>query len=198
MEKVVIINTGVANIASVLAAFERANKEAILSTNKDDILAAHYAVLPGVGTFQAGISKLCEFGLVEALRTRVTNNQPLLAVCLGMQLLFNSSEESPGVEGLGFFSGSIKRFNEPLRVPQFGWNSVEPNSECRLLKKGYAYFANSFRLTTVPAGTSPAFSNYGDDFVAAFEYKNLLACQFHPELSGQWGQDLIERWLKQC
>ena len=196
MKQVVVLNTGVANIASVLAAFDRAGTKAVLSSNPDEVHGASHVVLPGVGTFKAGMDKLNETGLSFTLKERVAAGRPLLAVCLGLQLLFTSSEESPDVEGLNIIPGTIKRFQTAPRIPQLGWNLVEPSSGCRLLQQGYAYFANSFCSKEAPSECNPAYTEYGEKFVAAFERGSLLACQFHPELSGRWGQELINRWLK--
>jgi len=127
-----------------------------------------------------------------------------MAICLGLQLLASSSDETPGITGLSIFEEShVARFagldpsNQlPLKVPQLGWNKVVADPSARLLTTGYAYFANSFRLTTPPPGWTAALSDYGGPFVAAVERGPHLACQFHPELSGPYGQALIARWLE--
>jgi imidazole glycerol phosphate synthase glutamine amidotransferase subunit len=148
-----------------------------------------------VGSFGAGMQGLRNAKLVDAIAQRIDEQQPLLAVCLGLQLLCSQSEESAEVAGLGLFEQTVTRFGPNLRVPQLGWNRVRPSKDCDLLRDGYAYYANSFRLTTIPKGWRGAYSEYGEPFVAAIERGPLLACQFHPELSGAWGQSLIERWL---
>ncbi|MCU0225941.1 MAG: imidazole glycerol phosphate synthase subunit HisH [Acidobacteria bacterium] len=195
--EVVVVPTGTANLASVRAALERAGAAPRLASGADDVLRAARLVLPGVGSFGAAMENLATAGLTEALRARAVDGRPLLAICLGLQLLAESSDESPGVAGLALFPGRITRFAaEGIRIPQLGWNTVEPDARCRLLTSGHAYFANSYRLEQAPEGWHAAWSDHGGRFVAALERGRALACQFHPELSGAWGQALVARWLE--
>ena len=106
------------------------------------------------------------------------------------------SEENPEAHGLSLARGTVTRFTDVPRVPQIGWNRVVPGEGCRLVEEGYAYFANSYRLTTTPRGWECALADYGGPFVAAMERGPVLACQFHPELSGAWGLALLRRWLR--
>lgn len=191
---VTIIRTGVANTASLIASFSRLGLRSVLSEDRDEIERAERLVLPGVGAFGSGVATLDRLGLREVLGERAGSERPLLAVCLGMQLLAEASEETPGSVGLGVVSGTVKRFGKALRVPQMGWNEVEPDSRTRLLTSGCAYFANSYRLTEAPEGWAVARTDYGGPFVGAMERGRTLACQFHPELSGRWGLDLLARW----
>ncbi len=191
-----IIDTGVANIASLLAAFERLDRPAALTDSPAEIRGADHVVLPGVGAFRAGMDRLAGAGLQEPLRERIASGAPTLAVCLGLQLLCETSEESPGVQGVGVVPASVTRFGGDVRVPQFGWNQVEPAPGAGLLRSGFAYFANSFRVEALPAGWTGATADHGGAFVAALEKDGLLACQFHPELSGRWGSELLGRWLQ--
>ena len=124
-------------------------------------------MLPGVGAFGPAMQALRRRGLVEPLIERIRRDQPTLAVCLGLQLLCESSEESPGEMGLGVIRERIGRFGPKVRVPQFGWNSVAAGKSCRYLRDGYAYFANSYRLANTPDGWSAALSDYDGPFVAA-------------------------------
>lgn len=192
---VIVVSTGSANLASVFAGLERCGAVPRLCETPDDILSAAHVVLPGVGAFGAAMARLREAGFVEPLRERYAAGRPTLAVCLGLQLLGETSEESPGISGLGIIAGGVERFPDTVRVPQFGWNMVTAAAECRLLASGYAYFANSYRLAVPPEGWHAAIAVHGDPFVAAFERGGQLACQFHPELSGPWGQALLTRWL---
>jgi imidazole glycerol-phosphate synthase subunit HisH len=152
-------------------------------------------VLPGVGTLAAAMAQLEADGLVEPLRARLLAGRPTLAVCLGLQLLCEESEESPGRRGLGIVPARVTKLGAEVRVPQLGWNRIVPQPSCRLLEEGYVYFANSYRLEEAPAGWSAAMSDYGGPFVAAMERGAVLACQFHPELSGRFGLELLRRWL---
>ena len=193
--EVVIVRTGTANLASVRAGLGRAGAATVISDDPERVAAAERVVLPGVGAFAAAMGVLREDRMVPALVERIAGNRPTLAICLGLQLLGTGSEESPGVAGLGIAPLVAERFPEGVRVPQLGWNRVIPSSGARLLEGGWAYFANSYRWTATPQGWEGAFSDHGGPFVAAVERGRVLACQFHPELSGSWGQRLLRRWL---
>lgn len=192
--KVAIVSTGIANIASVQAAFRRLNVDSFLTADPDEVCHAGHVMLPGVGAFGPGMAKLREHGLDEALQERAANDRPLMAICLGLQLLGVSSEETPGVTGLKIHSSSAHRFSEDVRVPHFGWNEIVPDEGMRFIKRGFAYFANSFRLNEAPEGWKVGWTQYDGLFPAAIERGNTLACQFHPELSGEWGLELMRRW----
>lgn len=193
--EVVIIETGVANIASLIVAFERLGCRARMSDDADEVAGAERVVLPGVGAFEAGAARLDELGMRDVLVQRVEADRPLLAVCLGLQLLCEESEESPGAEGLGIMKSRVTAFPETVRRPQFGWNRVEAQPGCAHLSSGYAYFANSYRVEEAPEGWACAKAEHGGTFVAALERGRTLACQFHPELSGGWGARLLASWL---
>ncbi len=192
---VAVVQTGVANLASVAAGLRRAGAEPEIVDDVASVESAKRLVLPGVGAFAAAMERLRELGLDGPLVRRVREGRPTLVICLGLQLLTEASEESPGVAGLGVIPGRITRFPTHVRVPQLGWNAVHANSDARWLRSGYAYFANSYRLVEAPTGWSVAFADHGGRFVAALERGSVLACQFHPELSGPWGVSLLRRWL---
>jgi imidazole glycerol phosphate synthase glutamine amidotransferase subunit len=196
--EVVVVATGLANLASVEAALARCDAHARPAQGPDDVEAAARVVMPGVGAFGAAMERLAADGLVEPLRRRIAAGRPTLAVCLGLQLLLEGSEESPGVRGLGVAAGIARGFAPPLTVPHMGWNRVDPDPGCRWLEPGHAYFANSFRLVEPPPGWRVARCAYGGPFVAALERGGVLACQFHPELSGPWGGRLLTRWLAEA
>jgi imidazole glycerol phosphate synthase glutamine amidotransferase subunit len=191
---VLLVPTGVANTASVAAAFRRLGCEVRPVNGARELVDAARVVLPGVGAFGAAMRRLHELELTAPLRERIAAGRPLLAICLGLQLLCEASDESPGVEGLGAVPATVRRFAGPQRVPQLGWNHIEA-APGGLVEPGHAWFANSYRLDAVPAGCRGAVSDHGGSFVAAFERGSLLACQFHPELSGAYGQRLLTRWL---
>lgn len=190
-----IVQTGVANTASVKAAFRRAGVELVSVETPGQVEALEFLIVPGVGAFKAGMDALHRNGLVGPLRTRIEQGRPTMLVCLGMQLLCARSDESPGTEGLGIIDTRVTSFPEGVTTPQFGWNTVEPEGETRLLRDGYAYFANSYRIEHPPDGWRYALTDHGGTFVSALERGSILAVQFHPELSGAYGQSLIERWL---
>lgn len=193
-----IVRTGTANLASVVAALARAGMRSELTDSASAVREARALVLPGVGSFGAAMAALDQAGVSDALRARFEAGKPMLAICLGMQVLFEASEESPGVRGLGLVGGSITRFAGDVRVPQLGWNRVEVDRGCSLLSEGDAYYANSFRAAALPAGFLGGWSVHGARFLAAMERGAILACQFHPELSGAWGARVISRWLERA
>jgi imidazole glycerol phosphate synthase glutamine amidotransferase subunit len=195
MPEVLIVPTGTANIASVMAAFRRLGAEPRLCEGPAEIQPASHVMLPGVGAFGASMARLHERGLDRALAERIASNRPTICICVGHQLLFETSEESPGVRGLGVVPGHVARFPGNVRVPQFGWNEVAAEEGCNLLESGYAYFANSFRATEAP-GWNVAWAEHGGRFVAAMERGNVVGCQFHPELSGAYGAALLSRFLE--
>jgi len=123
--------------------------------------------------------------------------RPTLAICLGLQLFGEASDESPGVRGLGCVPGRTTGFGATVISPQMGWNRVTPAPNSRLLEDGHAYFANSYRFEAVPPGWTGATARYGGTMVAALERGPVLGCQFHPELSGAYGERLLARWLAQ-
>jgi glutamine amidotransferase len=192
---VLIVRTGAANLASVVAAFERLGRSVQISGNAFAVRNAKRVVLPGVGAFAPVARRLRENGLGDAVTHRVHEDLPTLAVCLGLHLLAAGSEEGKDAKGLGLLEVTASRFPESVVVPQLGWNSISVDSGCRLLRDGAAYFANSYRITDQPPGWQVGWSDHGGPFVAAVERSNVLGCQFHPELSAAWGQALIERWL---
>ena len=216
--RVAFAATGVANLASIMAAFRRAGARPFLAANPDELAAATFAVLPGVGAFGSAMSALVAAGMDKAIHERVGCGKPTLGVCAGMQLFFEGSDESPGVPGMGIVPGLFRRFPADLPVPQLGWNRVfgrspktdelrsslngGPHGSAGIVREGWAYFANSYRLAEAPEGYAVSWSEYGEDFVAALEGPRpagggpgLLLCQFHPELSGPWGLALIGAWM---
>jgi imidazole glycerol phosphate synthase glutamine amidotransferase subunit len=193
----VVAPTGTANTSSVLAAFRRLGVEPTIAARVDHVRAADRVVLPGVGSFGSAMAELERRGLAETLSERVRANRPTLAICVGMQLLASASEESVDVRGLSVIDQEVSRFPDVVLVPQLGWNRVAvPGTGSRFLTDGWAYFDNSFRMVDVPDGWSAAMADHGGSFVAAIERGDVLACQFHPELSGPWGSGVLSRWLR--
>lgn len=197
MNPVAVVSTGSANIASMLAGLERAGAAPHVCEHARAVRESTSVVVPGVGTFASAMAALRRMNMVEVLQERVAAGKPTLFVCVGLQVLFETSEESPGVAGLGIVPGQIARFSSRVRVPQFGWNRVQvaSNSQARFLREGHAYFANSFCACVAPPGWTVANAEYDGSFIAGMERGMVLACQFHPELSGHWGQQLLARWV---
>lgn len=203
---VAIVKTGTANLRSVATAFERLGALVEFVDSPEQVCGSEHLVLPGVGAFAAAMDSLQEYSLIEPLRERIERGQPTLAICLGMQIMATSSEESPGISGLGALPVSVRRISpyrpdglaergDRFRVPHMGWNAVGASETCRWLRSEPMYFANSFALYDIPEGWAAAMVDHGGLFVAAIERGGVLACQFHPELSGQAGHELLQRWL---
>ncbi|MCY4258808.1 MAG: imidazole glycerol phosphate synthase subunit HisH [Rhodobacteraceae bacterium] len=198
-QSVVVVKTSTANLASVLTGLRRLGCAVQTTDTAQQIQNADHLVLPGVGAFGAACDVLRRHGLIEALRERIAGGKPTLAICLGMQLLAETSDESPGVPGLGLVTGNATRIPDHtpgIRVPQMGWNRVLPTDECRIVPAGFAYFANSYRLTICPDGWSPVWCDYAGRFLAAMEKGAVVGCQFHPELSSTFGKQILTRWLE--
>lgn len=195
MEDVLILPTGTANLASVQAAFKKLGAGTMLAEDPASIETARHVVLPGVGTFGATMAGLEAAGFSGPIAERVRRGKPTLSMCVGLQVLFQTSEESPEATGLDLIEGRIERFPTEVSVPQFGWNLIEAEADCRYLRSGYAYFANSFKAKTAP-GCKISSARHGEPFIAGFERDDVVACQFHPELSGAFGMALIARWLE--
>ena len=195
MRQVRIVPTGTANLASVAAAFRRLGAEPLLCEDPAEVARASHVMLPGVGAFGAAMARLRDRGLDRALRDRIEADRPTMAICVGHQLLFAESEESPGVAGLGVLEAGVGRFPAHVRCPQFGWNEIEAGEDALLLEEGWAYFANGYRAVEAP-GWRVATAEHGGRFVAAMERGRVIGCQFHPELSGAYGAALLSRWLE--
>lgn len=190
-----LVDTQVANLHSLKMALERAALSWHLVTDPRGVESASHLVLPGVGRFAAAMQRLTELGICEALRQRIAANQPTLAICLGMQLLARASEESPDVQGLGVFDAVVRRLPGDQPLPQLGWNAVVPEAAGADFPFGHAWFANSYGIFETPAGWQAASTRYGGTFLASLWRGNVLACQFHPELSGAWGEQLLRNWV---
>ncbi len=195
MSGVVVVDSGVANLASVRAAFSRLGVATGIAGDAATVRGASRLILPGVGAFGAGMASLRTRGLDTAVREAVTEGKPVLAICLGLQAFCEASEETPGVSGLGILAGTCRRLPDESRVPHLGWNVVEPDEGCLAVPGMEAAFANSYALQEPPDGWKCAWTTHGRPFVAGVERDQTVACQFHPELSGVAGAWLLRRWL---
>jgi imidazole glycerol phosphate synthase glutamine amidotransferase subunit len=194
---VLIVDTGVANLAAVRAALARLGVAARSTTDAREVAGAERVILPGVGSFARGMAALRAHGLDEAVRARIARGAPTLCICLGMQLLTTGSEEAPEVAGLGIVPGVCKRLPCAPSLPHLGWDVVMRASPSGALGTGWAAFAHSYALVDVPSGFEVCVARHGVSFVAALARGALVACQFHPELSGAYGSELIAAWLEQ-
>lgn len=198
---VAIIDYGAGNIKSVENAVRYLGHEAVLTRDRDRILSADHVILPGVGAFGDAMGRLTKYGLDEVLREVVRGEIPLLGICLGLQLLFESSEESPGAKGLGILGGHILRIpdGEGRKVPQIGWNDLSYPNPGRLFEGipegSYVYFVHSFYLRAEDPSIVTAAAQYGVSIDAAVESGNVFACQFHPEKSEAVGMKILGNFL---
>lgn len=198
---VAIIDYDAGNIRSVEKAVRYLGKEVTVTSELEEILAADRVILPGVGAFGDAMKRLHAMGLVEVIRQAADRGTPFLGICLGLQLLFEKSEESPGVPGLGLLQGEILRLPEHpgLKVPHIGWNSLKYPNPGRLFRgipeDSYVYFVHSYYLKAQDEGIVTATTEYGTLVHASVESGNLFACQFHPEKSSETGLTILENFL---
>jgi imidazole glycerol-phosphate synthase subunit HisH len=199
---IAIIDCGRNNVLSVRHALLRVGAQAEIVTTPDRVSAAAGVVLPGVGSFPAGMLALQRAGLVSVIREVVARGTAVLGICLGMQMLFESSEESglgscEDVRGLGAFPGRIRRLRGPGRVPHMGWNTVHTTGGRAFLESldgTHMYFAHSYCLPLTGASHVAAVTDYGGPFVSVVQRANVMGTQFHPEKSGVQGLKLLRRF----
>lgn len=199
---VAIIDYDAGNIKSVENAVRFLGHEVIVTSNAEEILSADHIILPGVGAFGDAMKRLNKAGLEETIRQAVDREIPFLGICLGLQLIFEESEESPGVKGLGLLPGRIRRIPEGggRKVPQIGWNDLSFPRSSRLFagipEGSYVYFVHSYYLEAGDPSDVAARTEYGVSIDAAVEHGRLFACQFHPEKSERIGMQILENFLK--
>jgi imidazole glycerol-phosphate synthase subunit HisH len=197
-----LIDYGLSNLRNVQKAFEHLGVEVQLVAEGAAVAGVDKLVLPGVGAFGAGMAGLAARGLVEPLCRAVAQGMPLLGICLGMQLLFEASEESPGVAGLGLLPGVVRRFdNSELVVPHVGWNQLSFATADPLLDgvspKAYAYFVHSYYCEPADPADVLATSDYGRAFAAIVRRQNLIGIQFHPEKSQATGLRILRNFCEE-
>lgn len=195
-----IIDYDAGNIKSVEKALQYLGEQAIVSRDPEVLLKADKVILPGVGSFGAAMNNLHNYGLVPVINRIVENKTPFLGICLGLQLLFESSEESPGVEGLGILKGRIVKIPPcpGLKIPHMGWNSLHLQNNGRLFKgipqQAYVYFIHSYYLEAEEPEIVKAVTEYSTCIHASVEKDNVFACQFHPEKSSRYGLKILENF----
>ena len=197
-----IIDYDAGNIKSVEKALAYIGEETIVSRDPEVLLKADKAILPGVGSFGQAMENLHRYNLVPVIKDMVKNNTPFLGICLGLQLLFESSEETPGVEGIGILKGKILRIPpaEGLKIPHMGWNSLHLEHNGRLFKnvdeQAYVYFVHSYYLKAKDENIVKASTEYGVHIHASVEKGNIFACQFHPEKSSEVGLQILKNFVE--
>lgn len=197
---IAIIDYGAGNIQSVYKALEYIGCDTFITNDKNKILKADGAVLPGVGSFGDTIDTMNSYGIKDTVIDFINSKKPFLGICLGLQLLFPYSEESPNAKGLGVFDGTIKKIpsGDGLKIPHIGWNSLEIKKENGLFKgidkNSYVYFVHSYFLDAKDKKIVSAKTEYGVKIDAAIEKDNVFATQFHPEKSGETGLKILKNF----
>jgi glutamine amidotransferase len=199
---IAIIDYDAGNLRSVEKALISLGEDVVVSREADVLLAADKVILPGVGAFGDAMNKLKEYGLVEVINKIVAKNIPLLGICLGLQLMFEESDEAPGVKGLGLLKGKILRIppKEGLKIPHMGWNSIDIKPQARLFKgiknNSYVYFVHSYYLKADEEDIVAASTEYSVHIHASVESGNIFACQFHPEKSSDIGLKILKNFAE--
>lgn len=197
---IAIFDYGAGNLRSVENTLDSIGATYEIVSNADGLLQADKIILPGVGHFGQLIRSLDSLGVRETFRERIAAGVPFLGICLGMQALFEGSEEAPELSGLGLYPGRVRRFAIGARVPHMGWNELELQGQPRLLRdvgaRPYVYFAHSYYVPAEVAGErAAAICEYGIRYAAAIESENVFGVQFHPEKSGDLGQQVVRNFL---
>ncbi len=197
---IAIIDYDAGNLKSVEKALVSMGEETIITRNFSEILGADKVILPGVGAFGDAMAQLKKYELDKVVREVAEKETPLLGICLGLQLMFESSEETPGVEGLHLLDGHIHRIPdaEGIKIPHIGWNSLDFPKESRLFKglsdQSYVYFVHSYYLKAADEAIVAATTEYSTRIHAAVEHGNIFACQFHPEKSSTVGLQILQNF----
>lgn len=199
---IAIIDYDAGNILSVEKALVSLGEKPIVTRDADVIMNADKVILPGVGAFKDAMDNLEKYNLVSVIKNYVESGKPFLGICLGLQLLFEESEESPGVTGLSILKGKCKLIpkGEFSKIPHMGWNSLDFPKKGKLFdginNGAYVYFVHSYYLEADDENIVTATTGYNVNIDASVEYKNVYACQFHPEKSGEVGLKILENFLK--
>ena len=198
---IAILDYDAGNIKSVEKAIEYLGEECIVTRDRHEIMKADKAILPGVGSFGDAMDKIRRYGLEEVIHDFIDTKKPFLGICLGLQVLFEESEETPGVKGLGILKGKIHRIpdSKDTPVPQIGWNDLSIKEGATLFKglenKPYVYFVHSYYLKAENREDVAATTNYSVDIDASVERGNVYACQFHPEKSSDVGLKILKNYI---
>jgi len=198
---IAIVDYGMGNLRSVANAFRKLGGDVAITSDRNTIKDSQAIVLPGVGAFGKCIENLRKLELFDLIKDLIMNDKRFLGICLGMQVLFESSEEAPGIEGMGFIKGDVPRFKGNIKVPHMGWNSIEIQKGNQIfngINNGeFFYFVHSYYCRpseNVTATKTP----YGNDFASSVQKGNLFACQFHPEKSQKAGLRLLQNFIEMC
>lgn len=198
---IAVIDYDAGNLKSVEKAFGALGFETIVTREKKELMDAEKVVLPGVGSFGDAMANLKKYEIDKVIKEIVAEKKPFLGICLGLQLLFEQSEESPGVEGLGILKGEIRHIpeKEGMKIPHMGWNCLKFQNQGRVFQgigQAYVYFVHSYYLRAEEESIVKAVTYYGTDIHAAVEEGNVFACQFHPEKSSHTGLQMLKNFAE--
>lgn len=195
---IAIIDYGAGNLHSVKNALDSLGAESKITSDKDEILSSSHIILPGVGAFGDAMKCLKRSGLTEVVREAANGSRPFLGVCLGLHLLFEGSEESPEVEGLGIFGGKVKKIPDcGLKIPHMGWNNIKLAKNSRILPDAepFVYFVHSYYIEPTDKDIISSYTEYGKELPVSIEKGNVFAVQFHPEKSGEAGLEILRKFI---
>lgn len=199
---IAILDYDAGNIKSVEKAMQLLGQDVVITRDRETILGVDKVILPGVGAFKDAMGKLHQYGLCDVIHEVTDRGKPFLGICLGLQLLFERSDEAPGVEGLGILKGEILRIpdKEGIKIPHMGWNSLALQNHGRLFRnlpeEPYVYFVHSYYLKAADEGIVTAVTEYSTHIHASVEQGNVFACQFHPEKSSNVGLQILQNFVE--
>lgn len=195
---VAIIDYGAGNLHSVKNALDFLGVDSVITKDKDEILSADHVILPGVGSFGDAMECINNSGLYDVIKKAADGSRPFLGICLGLHLLFDESEESPGVKGLGILPGKVIKIPDcGLKIPHIGWNNIEISKESRILptESEFMYFVHSYYINPQNSDVVSSYTTYGDKLGVSIERGNVFAVQFHPEKSGEAGLNILKKFI---
>jgi len=200
---IAIIDYQMGNLRSVQKAFFKMGARAVVTSSKSEIARAKKVILPGVGAFGDGMKELKKLGLIQIIKDAICDDKPFFGICLGMQLLFDKSEEAPGIKGLGILKGDVKKFKLPstYKIPHMGWNQIKKSADKRGLLRdipdnSYVYFVHSYYCDPKDKTIITATTDYSIDFASMICKDNIFGCQFHPEKSQNTGLNIVKNFVR--
>ena len=193
-ENTVIVDYDAGNLKSIANMLNFLGENFLISSDASDIKNAKRIIFPGQGHFRQAVENLDRKNLIEPIKTAIKDGKPFLGICLGLQILFEKSEEAPNFEGLSVLKGNVKKFQKG-KVPQIGWNKIQTIKNNSYLKDEFFYFVNSFYVEPEDKTIVSSTANYNIDFCASIQKDNLTAVQFHPEKSANAGMDFFRLWI---
>lgn len=192
--KIIIIDYGAGNVKSLGNMLEFLGCEYEITDDREKILNAKKIIFPGQGHFEQAMNKLNAKNLPETIKKSIDNGVDFLGICLGLQVLFEKSEEAPNTKGLGIFKGEVKKFHKG-KIPQIGWNNIKTTQANTYLQDDYFYFVNSYYVVPEDKSIISSITNYHIDFCSSVQKNNICAVQFHPEKSSEAGIKFFKKWL---